>query len=111
MITIRQLNKNTVVVLKDIGKEIERFTGKNAAITAREYARSLNPSIDWDKVLFVTEGPVVCHITDAGDHTEPPKLCRHSILRICDEGGEVVLLAAELTDLSRKWLRIAKRLK
>jgi hypothetical protein len=115
MITIRRLNKNTVVVLKDISKQIELFTGKDAEAKAKAYAIKRNHGnlgIDWDKVLFVTEGgPVVCHITDAGDNTEPPKLCKYSILRIADSRGEVTLLACELTDLVRQWLKIARRLK
>lgn len=65
-----------------------------------------------ETVLFRTDGATVCHITDDGDGSEPEKLCRTSLIRVCGEGGqEVTGLACEITDLCKQWMPIGAKLK
>lgn len=58
--------------------------------------------------LFVTDDHIVSHILDDGDNSEPPHLCRHSLIRLHDDFSrkEIILTGEELDDLAIQWLRL-----
>lgn len=65
-----------------------------------------------EELLFQVEAHSVHRITNDGDNSEPEKLCGTSLIRLCDDDvtkpREFVLLAMELDELAKKWLKLRK---
>jgi len=108
-VIVRTFCPTSVGVIID-GEQAQLFGGKDAPTRALAWAKKRSDHAEQETKVAMCEGGSIYHITNAGDDSEPEKLCGESLVRLVDDLGRHVILTAEEFDvLALDWL--AQRLK